>query len=131
MSSPMKGTDGLSAVEAFVQCAPGCQGIDVLLRRLMGVIEATKLVDQILIILVNTDDPESRLWIGSGLEQSQLEDLLIAMAACVIDGTSADVPIRMLSGISNAIYIDVDGDHGDRIGLFATCSGSSSQCSVY
>ena len=123
VSNPMRSTDGLAAVEAFIQCAPGCQGMDVLLRRFMNVIEATNLVDQLIVVLVNSDDPESRLWISSGIEQPQLEDLLTAMYASLIDGSCADVTIPMLSGISKSIDINIDADHGTRIGLFARCTG--------
>lgn len=119
--NPKKNLEGLSAVETFVQSAPGCQGIDALLGCFVDVIEASNLVDQIIIILVDPDDPEPRLAIGSGLDQSQLEDLLVAVYARLIDGTGEDVPIHMRSDNSKSIYIGVDAANGGRIGLFATC----------
>ena len=118
------GSNHFAASEDFLQCASCCAGIDVLLQHLLDVIGKHGLADQILIILANADDPESRLWVGTGMDQPVLEDLLDKTAG-MMEG--APQGVFSFPGSVDRAFIHAEGGPGMRIGLFATLPGNDSR----
>ena len=118
------GSSHFAALEDFLQCASCCAGIDVLLQHLLDVIGKHSLAEQILIILANADDPESRLWVGTGIDQPVLEDLLDKTAG-MMEGTPQGV--FSFPGSVDRVFIHAEGGQGMRVGLFATLPGNDGQ----
>ena len=111
------GSNHFVALEDFLQCASCCAGIDVLLQHLLDVIGKYGLADQVLIILANADDPESRLWVGTGMDQPVLEALLDKTVG-MMEGTPQGVfsfPVAV-----DRVFIHAEAGQGMRIGLFAS-----------
>lgn len=112
-----------SAVEEFLQCASRCTGIDVLLQYMLDILKKHDLARQVMIVLANGSEPDSRLWVGHGLEQPVLKDLL-EKTSSFMNSNSGNV--FSFPGALDKVFIHTEGEQGIRIGLFAVFPGESS-----